>query len=49
MRVLIAGQTYRPATNGAAVFTVHLAEGEGRRGRQVLVLAPGGRGRSCAA
>ncbi len=40
MRVLIAGQTYRPPRNGAAVFTVHLAEGLVRAGHEVLVLAP---------
>ena len=44
MRVLMAGQTYRPATNGAAVFTVHLAEGLARAGHSVLVLMPSDRG-----
>ena len=27
MRIVIAGQTYYPAANGQAVFSVHLAEG----------------------
>ncbi len=40
MRILIAAQTYRPATNGAAVFTIRLAEGLARAGHQVMVLRP---------
>ncbi|MDI7274634.1 MAG: glycosyltransferase [Anaerolineae bacterium] len=43
MRVLIAGQTYRPAVNGAAVFTINLAEGLARAGHQVVVLVPSDR------
>jgi glycosyltransferase involved in cell wall biosynthesis len=40
MRILISGQTYHPALNGQAVFTVHLAEGLAQAGHQVLVIAP---------
>ncbi len=43
MRILMAGQTYRPATNGAAVFTINLAEGLARAGHQVMVLVPSSR------
>jgi 1,2-diacylglycerol 3-alpha-glucosyltransferase len=40
MRILIAGQTYFPAANGQAVFTVHLAEGLAQLGHEVTVIAP---------
>lgn len=40
MRILIAGQTYYPETNGQAVFTTHLAEGLAQRGHTVWVLTP---------
>jgi len=43
MRILIAAQTYRPATNGAAVFALHLAEGLAQAGHQVMVLMPSNR------
>jgi 1,2-diacylglycerol 3-alpha-glucosyltransferase len=46
LRILIAGQTYRPARNGAAVFTVRLAEGLARAGHDVAVLMPSDRGRA---
>lgn len=46
MRILIAGQTYRPATNGAATFTIQLAEGLARAGHRVTVLMPSDRTRS---
>lgn len=49
MRILIAAQTYRPATNGAAVFTIHLAEGLARAGHQVVVLMPSDRVRAYSA
>lgn len=45
MRILIAAQTYRPATNGAAVFAVRLAEGLAASGHQVHVAMPSDRGR----
>ena len=44
MRILIAGQTYRPATNGAAVFAVRLAEGLAAAGHRVDVVMPSDRG-----
>ncbi len=44
MRILIAGQTYRPPTNGAAVFAVRLAEGLAASGHQVDVVMPSDRG-----
>jgi 1,2-diacylglycerol 3-alpha-glucosyltransferase len=40
MRVLIAGQTYYPAKNGQAIFTVNLAEGLAQLGHTVKVLIP---------
>ena len=40
MRIVIAGQTYYPASNGQAVFTVHLAEGLARHGHQVMAIVP---------
>jgi glycosyltransferase involved in cell wall biosynthesis len=43
MRILIAGQTYRPAFNGQAVFTTNLAEGLTRNGHDVTVLLPSDR------
>ncbi len=39
MRVLITGQSYHPAFNGQAVFTVNLAEGLAARGHEVMVVA----------
>ncbi len=43
MRIVMAAQTYRPATNGAAVFTIQLAEGLARNGHEVVVLMPSNR------
>jgi 1,2-diacylglycerol 3-alpha-glucosyltransferase len=40
MRLLIAGQSYRPPANGEAVFSIQLAEGLARAGHEVMVLAP---------
>jgi 1,2-diacylglycerol 3-alpha-glucosyltransferase len=40
MRILIAGTTYYPASNGQAIFTVNLAEGLAKRGHEVLVAFP---------
>ena len=40
MRILIAGQTYYPAFNGQAIFTINLAEGLARRGHEVLAVVP---------
>jgi 1,2-diacylglycerol 3-alpha-glucosyltransferase len=40
MRILIAGTTYYPASNGQASFTVNLAEGLVKRGHEVLVAIP---------
>ncbi len=40
MRILIAGQTYYPAFNGQAIFTVNLAEGMAQRGHEVMVVVP---------
>ena len=40
MRIVIAGQTYKPSASGQGVFTIHLAEGLARAGHQVLVLFP---------
>lgn len=42
MRILIAGQTYFPGSNGQAVFSIHLAEGLAKAGHQVTVLVPSG-------
>lgn len=49
MRILFAAQSYRPATNGAAVFAINLAEGLARSGHEVAVLTPSDRGRAYAA
>lgn len=46
MRILIAGQTYFPAFNGQAIFTVNLAEGLARLGHKVLMVAPSTDGRA---
>jgi glycosyltransferase involved in cell wall biosynthesis len=46
MRIVIAAQTYRPATNGAAVFANHLATGLARAGHEVVVLMPSNRVRA---
>lgn len=40
MRIIISGQTYFPAANGQAVFTVRLAEGLARAGHPVMVIVP---------
>ncbi len=40
MRILIAGQTYYPAFNGQAIFTINLAEGLARRGHDVMAVVP---------
>lgn len=40
MRIVIAGQTYHPAANGQAVFTVRLAEGLARAGHEVAAAIP---------
>ncbi len=40
MRIVITGQTYYPAANGQAVFSVHLAEGLARAGHAVMVIVP---------
>ncbi|MDD5371762.1 MAG: glycosyltransferase [Anaerolineaceae bacterium] len=40
MRILIAGQTYYPGSNGQAIFTIHLAEGLAEAGHDVMALVP---------
>jgi 1,2-diacylglycerol 3-alpha-glucosyltransferase len=40
MRILIAGETYYPGSNGQAVFTIHLAEGLARAGNEVMAIVP---------
>ena len=45
MRVVLAGQTYLPSTNGPAVFTTNLAEALTAHGHQVLALIPSPEGR----
>ncbi len=47
MRVLFAGQTYAPSTNGPAVFTTNLAETLTQRGHLAVAAVPStdGRGR----
>jgi 1,2-diacylglycerol 3-alpha-glucosyltransferase len=40
MRILIAGTTYFPATNGQAIFTTNLAERLVRAGHEVLAVFP---------
>lgn len=40
MKILIAGQTYYPAYNGQAIFTVNLAEGLAQRGHEVMAVVP---------
>jgi glycosyltransferase involved in cell wall biosynthesis len=47
MRIVIAGQTYFPSSNGQAVFTVHLAEGLAALGHQVMAIAPSECSRPC--
>ena len=44
MRILIAGTTYHPASNGQAIFTTNLARGLASRGHQVVCLFPSERG-----
>ena len=46
MRVLLAGQTYLPTTNGPAVFTTGLAEALAANGHDVLAVVPSPDGRS---
>ena len=38
MRIIIAGQSYYPAANGQAIFTVNLAESMAQAGHQVMVI-----------
>ena len=45
MRVLFAGQTYLPSTNGPAVFTANLAEALVAHGHQVAAIVPSRTGR----
>jgi 1,2-diacylglycerol 3-alpha-glucosyltransferase len=45
MRILMATQNYHANVNGAAIFTVRLAEGLVARGHQVMVLVPSERRR----
>jgi glycosyltransferase involved in cell wall biosynthesis len=40
MRILIAGQTYYPGTNGQAVFTIRLAEAMAANGHEVMCVVP---------
>ncbi len=40
MRIVIAGETYYPGTNGQAAFTIHLAEGLAAAGNQVMAIVP---------
>ncbi len=43
MRIIISGQTFFPAANGQAVFTVRLAEGLAQSGHAVMVVVPSDR------
>lgn len=45
MRILFAGQTYRPTANGPAVFTTRLAEALAGHGHDVMVVVPSLTGR----
>ncbi|MGA9190976.1 MAG: glycosyltransferase, partial [Anaerolineales bacterium] len=47
MRILIAGQTYKPHANGQAVFTTQLAEGLASAGHNVVMLTPSNNFRAC--
>ncbi len=47
MRILIAGQTYKPHANGQAVFTTQLAEGLASAGHNVVMLTPSNELRAC--
>jgi 1,2-diacylglycerol 3-alpha-glucosyltransferase len=40
LRILIAGQTYKPHANGQAVFTTQLAEGLASAGHKVVMVTP---------
>ncbi len=40
MRIVIAGQTYSPSTNGPAVFSTNLAEALTQAGHHVMVMVP---------
>jgi 1,2-diacylglycerol 3-alpha-glucosyltransferase len=44
MRILIASQTYYPAFNGQAIFTINLAEGLAKSGHKVLVVTASEKG-----
>ena len=48
MRILIAGNTYYPGTNGQASFTIHLAEGLKSIGHDVVAVVPNDRLESCS-
>lgn len=45
MRIVLAGETYASASNGQAVFTLHLAEGLAAAGHDVMMIAPSERGK----
>jgi glycosyltransferase involved in cell wall biosynthesis len=47
LRILIAGQTYKPHANGQAVFTTQLAEGLASAGHNVVMLTPSNNFRAC--
>lgn len=44
MRIVVAGETYYPFSNGQAVFTTHLAEGLASAGHDVMAIVPSERG-----
>ncbi len=44
MRIVVAGETYYPFSNGQAVFTTHLAEGLASVGHDVMAIVPSERG-----
>ena len=46
MRILIAGTTYYPATNGQSIFTIHLAEGLAKNGHEIVMVYPSDEGRA---
>jgi len=45
LRVVFAGQTYAPSTNGPAVFTTNLAEALAARGHRAMAIVPAPDGR----
>ncbi len=47
MRILIAGQTYKPHANGQSVFTTQLAEGLASAGHNVVMVTPSIHLRAC--